>query len=70
MTFTHLDESGRARMVDVSHKHVTYREATARENIDSGPSDGRIISRATDVQGEVQPMSGARNASVAVEVQI
>jgi succinoglycan biosynthesis transport protein ExoP len=24
-----------------------YREATARENIDSGPSDGRIISRAT-----------------------
>jgi DMSO/TMAO reductase YedYZ molybdopterin-dependent catalytic subunit len=34
----------------------------------SGPI--RIISRATDVKGEVQPMSGARNASVAVEVQI
>jgi DMSO/TMAO reductase YedYZ molybdopterin-dependent catalytic subunit len=34
----------------------------------SGPN--RIISRATDVQGEVQPMSGARNASVAIEVQI
>lgn len=32
----------------------------------SGPV--RIISRATDVRGEVQPMSGARNASVAVEV--
>jgi len=30
----------------------------------------RIISRATDVQGEIQPMSGARNASVAVDVQI
>jgi DMSO/TMAO reductase YedYZ molybdopterin-dependent catalytic subunit len=30
----------------------------------------RIISRATDVQGEVQPMAGARNASVAVDVQI
>ena len=34
----------------------------------SGPV--RIISRATDVQGEVQPMAGARNASVAVDVQI
>jgi DMSO/TMAO reductase YedYZ molybdopterin-dependent catalytic subunit len=30
----------------------------------------RIISRATDMQGNVQPLSGARNASVAVEVQI
>jgi hypothetical protein len=34
----------------------------------SGPI--QIISRATDVQGEVQPMSGARNASIAVAVQI
>ena len=34
----------------------------------SGPV--RIISRATDVRGDVQPKSGARNASVAVEVQI
>jgi DMSO/TMAO reductase YedYZ molybdopterin-dependent catalytic subunit len=34
----------------------------------SGPI--RIISRATDMRGDVQPMSGARNASVAVEVQV
>jgi DMSO/TMAO reductase YedYZ molybdopterin-dependent catalytic subunit len=34
----------------------------------SGPV--RIISRATDARGDVQPMSGARNASVAVEVQL
>jgi DMSO/TMAO reductase YedYZ molybdopterin-dependent catalytic subunit len=34
----------------------------------SGPI--RIMSRATDVRGEVQPMSGARNACVAIEVQI
>jgi cyclic pyranopterin monophosphate synthase len=27
---THLDESGRGRMVDVSDKDVTRREATAR----------------------------------------
>jgi DMSO/TMAO reductase YedYZ molybdopterin-dependent catalytic subunit len=30
----------------------------------------RMISRATDMQGNVQPMSGARNASVSVEVQV
>jgi DMSO/TMAO reductase YedYZ molybdopterin-dependent catalytic subunit len=30
----------------------------------------RIISRATDAQGNVQPASDARNASVAVEVQV
>ncbi len=42
---------------------------SAQLRIDSsGPV--RIISRATDVRGDVQPMSGARNASVAVEVQI
>jgi hypothetical protein len=34
----------------------------------SGPV--RIISRATDARGDVQPMSGARNASVAVEMQL
>jgi len=42
---------------------------SAQLRIDSsGPV--RIISRATDVRGDVQLMSGARNASVAVEVQI
>ena len=30
---THLDEEGRARMVDVSHKAVTDRRATARGHI-------------------------------------
>ena len=32
---THLDESGRARMVDVSDKDVTRREATARASGDA-----------------------------------
>ena len=29
-SLTHLDDSGRARMVDVSDKDITRREATAR----------------------------------------
>lgn len=31
--FTHLDESGRGQMVDVSNKEVTYRRALARGSI-------------------------------------
>ena len=47
----------------------SWQAFSAQLRIDrSGPV--QIISRATDVRGEVQPMSGARNASVAVEVQI
>jgi hypothetical protein len=38
-------------------------------HIEAG-SPMRILSRATDVTGVVQPMSGARNASVAIEVQV
>ena len=35
---THLDESGRARMVDVSDKDVTQREATARAIVSMQPN--------------------------------
>lgn len=35
---THLDESGRARMVDVGDKPVTAREATARGRIRMAPA--------------------------------
>jgi cyclic pyranopterin phosphate synthase len=35
---THLDESGRARMVDVGDKPVTAREAAARGRIRMGPA--------------------------------
>ena len=34
MTLTHLDEYGRAHMVDVGHKHDTQREAVARGTIE------------------------------------
>ncbi|HEY8284275.1 MAG TPA: cyclic pyranopterin monophosphate synthase MoaC, partial [Chloroflexota bacterium] len=33
MSLTHLDESGRARMVDVSDKPVSTREATAEATV-------------------------------------
>ncbi|RYI99774.1 MAG: cyclic pyranopterin monophosphate synthase MoaC, partial [Actinomycetales bacterium] len=33
MTFTHLDESGHARMVDVTAKEPTVRSATARASV-------------------------------------
>jgi cyclic pyranopterin monophosphate synthase len=53
MTFTHLDESGRARMVDVSHKHVTYREATARAVVTMQPETARMIAAGKVAKGDV-----------------
>src|SRR5437667_57526 len=41
--FGHLDESGRARMVDVSDKDVTRREATARAVVTMQPETARLI---------------------------
>ncbi|MGI6003751.1 MAG: cyclic pyranopterin monophosphate synthase MoaC [Lachnospiraceae bacterium] len=37
MEFTHFDENGNARMVDVSEKAVTHREATATGSIQVSP---------------------------------
>ncbi|RME40342.1 MAG: cyclic pyranopterin monophosphate synthase MoaC, partial [Caldilineae bacterium] len=34
---THLDEEGRARMVDVGHKPETHREAVARGKVTMQP---------------------------------
>ena len=36
-TFTHLDEKGRARMVDVTEKDITLRQATARGTVRMSP---------------------------------
>ena len=49
---THLDESGRARMVDVSHKHVTHREATARAVVTMQPETARLNGSAGDSLGD------------------
>jgi cyclic pyranopterin phosphate synthase len=50
---THLDESGRARMVDVSGKDVTHREATARAIVSMQPETARLISAGGVTKGDV-----------------
>ncbi len=50
---THLDESGRARMVDVSDKDVTRREATARAIVSMQPETARLIASGGVPKGDV-----------------
>src|SRR5579864_4124558 len=60
--FTHLDESGRARMVDVSDKDVTRREATARAIVVMQPETARLIASGGVAKGDV--LAVAQVASV------
>jgi cyclic pyranopterin monophosphate synthase len=50
---THLDERGRARMVDVSAKDVTRRQATARAVVTMLPETARLISKGGMAKGDV-----------------
>jgi cyclic pyranopterin phosphate synthase len=50
---THLDESGRARMVDVSDKDITRREATARAVVTMQPATARLIEAGGVAKGDV-----------------
>ena len=50
---THLDESGRARMVDVSDKDVTRREATARARVTMQAETVRLIQSGGMAKGDV-----------------
>jgi cyclic pyranopterin phosphate synthase len=50
---THLDESGRARMVDVSDKAITQREATARAIVSMQPATARLIGAGGMAKGDV-----------------
>src|SRR5215208_4811109 len=50
---THLDESGRARMVDVGHKDVTAREAVAEGYVLMAPDTLRAIAEERVPKGEV-----------------
>ena len=52
-SLTHLDESGRARMVDVSDKDVTRREATARAVVHMQPATARLIQSGGVAKGDV-----------------
>jgi cyclic pyranopterin monophosphate synthase len=50
---THLDESGRGRMVDVSDKDVTRREATARAIVSMQHETARLIASGGLAKGDV-----------------
>lgn len=59
---THLDEKGRARMVDVSAKDITLREATARGRITMMPETLAIITEGQAKKGDV--LAAARIAGI------
>ena len=50
---THLDESGRARMVDVGHKDVTERVAVARGAVHMEPETLQLIIEGNLKKGDV-----------------
>jgi cyclic pyranopterin phosphate synthase len=51
--FTHLDERGRARMVDVSDKAVTDRRALARALVRVTPETARLLAAGDAPKGDV-----------------
>lgn len=59
---THLDEQGRARMVDVGHKPVTAREAVAEGFVLVQPATLKAITSGTVPKGEV--LAAARIAGI------
>jgi cyclic pyranopterin phosphate synthase len=59
---THLDDQGRARMVDVSAKDVTRREATARGRITMMAETLAMISEGRAKKGDV--LAAARIAGI------
>jgi len=50
---THIDEKGRARMVDVSGKEVTAREAVAKVRVEMSPETLRLIQKGGIPKGDV-----------------
>jgi len=59
---THLDATGKARMVDVSEKPLTYREALAKGRISMSPSTLSLLLQGGMPKGDV--LSVARIAAV------
>ena len=51
--FTHLDEQGRAHMVDVAGKDVTHRRAVARARITMQSETARALGDGTVAKGDV-----------------
>jgi cyclic pyranopterin phosphate synthase len=50
---THLDESGAARMVDVSDKEITHRRAVARAFVRMSPETARAVAQGDAPKGDV-----------------
>jgi cyclic pyranopterin phosphate synthase len=59
---THLDEAGRARMVDVGAKEISERAARARARVRMSPRTARAVREGDGPKGEV--LSVARLAGV------
>ena len=51
--FTHLDDQGRARMVDVGGKDVTRRRAVARARVNMQPETAQALAGGTVAKGDV-----------------
>jgi len=62
MTLTHIDSAGHARMVDVSAKAETAREATAKARITMRPETLALITSGTAPKGDV--LAAARLAGI------
>jgi cyclic pyranopterin phosphate synthase len=54
---THIDESGRARMVDVSDKDVTQREAVAEGFVSMNPATLALATSGTAKKGDVRAVA-------------
>jgi cyclic pyranopterin phosphate synthase len=63
MSFTHLDDAGRARMVDVTGKTPTVREATAAGLVECSPHVVSALRDGTVPKGDV--LAVARVAGIA-----
>jgi len=62
MPFTHLDERGNARMVDITGKAVTHRRATARGWV--AVADGALASVFHDDESTEEVLAEARVAGI------
>jgi len=61
-TLTHVDARGRVRMVDVSSKPATVREAVARGFVRMAPATSRLIRTGQIAKGD--PLQAARLAGI------
>ncbi|HIW30363.1 MAG TPA: cyclic pyranopterin monophosphate synthase MoaC [Candidatus Luteococcus avicola] len=66
--FTHLDEAGAARMVDVTGKQPTVRYATARAVVELGPKVAAVMDDGEVPKGDV--LAVARIAGIAAAKKV